>query len=264
MNLKERIAKYLRELMAYLHVNQSEMAELLGVPQQRISKYLQAKELPRAEVLIRMADLGGVSLDDLLRPERPVPEPKLSDKDIERINIQLQNVKAGGDVNVGKEVKVIKTEKVVEKHEWVPGENAITAQQARRLQELVEQIVELEQIVSLKPKSYGAVWSAFKKKFKVPTYKALPKERFPEAEAYLMRWIGRLKSRLAYADPERWRKDRRKAIYFTAVKVLGMTDEEFRDLMQARYGVRRLHDLDDDQLESFYRYLMNLKNKSEG
>ncbi len=261
MELKERVAKYLQELMAELHLNQSELAQLLGVPQQRISKYLQAKELPRAEVLIRMADLGGVSLDDLLRPDRPIPKPKLSQKDVEQINIQLQGVKAKGDIAVGKDVKIIKTEKVVEKHEWKPGENAITAEQARRLQELVEQIVELEQMVSQKPKSYGAVWSAFKKKFKIPTYKALPKERFAEAEAYLLRWIGRLKSRLKDTHTEDWRKERRRAIYFTAVNLLGMTEEELRDLIQQRYGVRRLHDLTDDQLENLYRYIMNLKNR---
>lgn len=261
METKEKIASFLKELMATLHVNQSEMAELLGISKSQLTAYLKARELPRVEVLIRMAELGKVSLDDLLRPGRPVPKPKLGEKDVESINIQLQGIKAGGDVVVGKDIKVIKPQKVVEKHEWKLGEEVITAEQARRLQELVEQIVELEQLVSLKPKSYGAVWSAFKKKFKIPTYKALPKERFPEAEAYLLRWIGRLKSRLAYADPERWRKDRRKTIYFTAVKVLGMTDEEFKDLIEKKYGVRRLHDLTDEELDHLYRYLMNLKNK---
>jgi transcriptional regulator with XRE-family HTH domain len=62
--LPQRIARVMREL----GVNQQEFARLVGISQPAISLYLKGR-IPPADVLYRMARVGGVSMEWLLGAE---------------------------------------------------------------------------------------------------------------------------------------------------------------------------------------------------
>ncbi len=61
-------ADRLREIMKKLKVNQQEFARLVGISQPAISLYLKGR-IPPADVLYRIARLGGVSMEWLLGAE---------------------------------------------------------------------------------------------------------------------------------------------------------------------------------------------------
>ena len=83
MNLSEKILA----LRTQLGLSQGELAEKLEVSRQSVSKWETAQSVPELDKLIRLADLFGVSVDELVRegePPRPEaetggaePEPKL-------------------------------------------------------------------------------------------------------------------------------------------------------------------------------------------
>lgn len=83
MNLSEKILA----LRTQLGLSQEELAEKLEVSRQSVSKWETAQSVPELDKLIRLADLFGVSVDELVREGEPPrseaetggaePEPKL-------------------------------------------------------------------------------------------------------------------------------------------------------------------------------------------
>ena len=83
MNLSEKILA----LRTQLGLSQGELAEKLEVSRQSVSKWETAQSVPELDKLIRLADLFGVSVDELVREGEPPrleaetggaePEPKL-------------------------------------------------------------------------------------------------------------------------------------------------------------------------------------------
>lgn len=83
MTLGEKLAKLRREK----NYTQEQLAELLGVSRQAVSKWESDSAYPETEKLIRLAKLYGCSLDELLL-DRPVQPPR----EAERSSLDLRSV----------------------------------------------------------------------------------------------------------------------------------------------------------------------------
>jgi transcriptional regulator with XRE-family HTH domain len=66
MDISERIGERIRLARAKKDWNQSDLARALNKPRQHISQIEQGKQQPRAELLIELADVLGVTTDYLL------------------------------------------------------------------------------------------------------------------------------------------------------------------------------------------------------
>lgn len=66
LDRKETFGKKLRVARALRNLSMREVAAEVGVTAQAISKYETAKMMPRPQVLLRLAELYGVSVDWLL------------------------------------------------------------------------------------------------------------------------------------------------------------------------------------------------------
>jgi len=70
MNIEERI----RELRKSKGLSQEELAEILGVSRQAVSKWESGQSLPEIEKLIAMGDLYGVTIDYILKGNTSSPQ----------------------------------------------------------------------------------------------------------------------------------------------------------------------------------------------
>lgn len=75
------IAANLRALRSAYRLTQSELAHQLGLAKQGyISNLESGRKAPSLELIVRVADLFGVSVDDLLSPEQPVVTPRVRER----------------------------------------------------------------------------------------------------------------------------------------------------------------------------------------
>jgi transcriptional regulator with XRE-family HTH domain len=248
ISIKTRIADYIRLLMQAGNLTQAELSLILGISQGSLSKYLNAKEVPNVELLMKLADLGRVSMDDLLK------------KDIDSASISVHGNNtlspiAGGDVH-GKTIM-----RKAAEYKYIPQPDDITPEQANRLQELVNQIVQLGKNTKTKPKGHAAIWNTFQRKFKVGYYREVKQDAFPEAEAYLMKWIGQLKRGLKRSDEEQWRKERYKTIFSAAKNRIGWDRRQVNDFIYSLFEKDNIRDLADKELEEFYQKIISIKQK---
>ena len=63
------IGKYLSELRKYYKVTQDELAARLGVTRQAISKWETGVTLPDIELLLKLSELYGISINDILKAD---------------------------------------------------------------------------------------------------------------------------------------------------------------------------------------------------
>ena len=75
-NMNIEIANRLVQLRKSNNLSQEALAEKLGISRQAVSKWERAEASPDTDNLILLARLYGVSLDELLKTEDEIPEPK--------------------------------------------------------------------------------------------------------------------------------------------------------------------------------------------
>ena len=63
---KKAIGDRIREIRGF-KLNQEEFAQLLGVKRGAVSKYERGEAIPRAQTLLKLSDIGGVSVDWILK-----------------------------------------------------------------------------------------------------------------------------------------------------------------------------------------------------
>ena len=74
MNIE--IANRLVQLRKQHGYSQDELAAKLGLSRQAVSKWERAEASPDTDNLIMLSRVYGISLDELLRTEDPIPEPE--------------------------------------------------------------------------------------------------------------------------------------------------------------------------------------------
>ena len=234
-------------------LKQKDLAQLIGIKPGRLSAYIQGKEMPRVEVIIKLAEIGGLSVDDLLKSDKP-PEKK---EIVVSVGDNANNV-AGvvyGTVYQNTTVRPIY------QYTYQPGD--LTEEQAAKLQQMVEEIVQMENTVKRAPKSYAAVWNAIKKKFKVGYYRKIRTEDFDKVQIYLKSWKGRLlrSKTVRKKDNNLYRKERYKSIFSIAIKELNWRKADVDNYIYAEYGKTSAKDLTDEQLDQLYGKIYKLKGK---
>ncbi len=84
-NIKQIIAQKIHDLRVSKNMTQIDLAQQLNYSDKAISKWERAESVPDVSVLVQLADLFGVSMDELIRdkkPEKPEP-PQKPDKKIQ-------------------------------------------------------------------------------------------------------------------------------------------------------------------------------------
>jgi len=252
--LKRRVGRVIQGLLDSGPFTQRDLATRLGIKQATLWQYLNGEALPGLEVLIKIADLVGKSLDWLVREETP-----LSPKEKEQVHIQATSVAFGNrSIAAGRDVYF--NTKVHRTHKYEPKSGDITPEQASRFKNLVEGIVELEKTTRPNPKGFAGVWNALNRHCRVTYYREIKQEQFAEAELYLTRWTGRLKKGLKRVDKDRWRTERYSGVFGKAGE-LGLSKDQIDELLWARYNKGSLSDLTQRELEGFYRYIFGLGRK---
>lgn len=156
------------------------------------------------------------------------------------------NIQIAGDV---------KTEKIVHKTEVIYDKDLhITDEQAKTIQEKIHKIAQEK---TNDPKAYAMSYGAFKKHFRVTSYKTLPKEKYDEAIEWLNKQIAMNRKGLRKNDPEQWRKDMYKSIHARANELNIDIHSYATDVLQTKKPIISLTELSDTRLKKLYEKLFN-------
>lgn len=246
--IKKNVSDFLNYLISQLQFSQEELAATMGIKQGRLSKYLNNKELPNAEFIINLARKANVTVDEIYSFNKDTSKkPQINVEGFINIVGNNNNV-AGRDIFINSSIK--------KRFEFTPTEDHISSTQSSKLKTIVDDIVELEKKTRQKPKSHQAIWSAFNRHMGVTYYRETPRDQFNKAEAYLMKWKGRLQSQKKFINSETddWRKKRFSAIYARAKSKLSWGKEDVQNYILGKYGVDSLKHLSNDDLEKVYKY----------
>ncbi len=73
-DLKETISKNLVELRTRAHLTQLQLAEMLNYSDKAVSKWERGEAIPDLRVLIRLTEIYGITLDDLVKGDSVAPK----------------------------------------------------------------------------------------------------------------------------------------------------------------------------------------------
>lgn len=243
--LKDKISNYLNMLMQALGETQEGLAKKIGTTKSSLQGYLKGENLPGIDVLLRMAELGGITLDDLVKTEPS------------KLHIEIKN--SHGVAIAGRDVYM--NTRIHRKTEYRPGPDDITGDQANKLKDLVNKIVDIEKETKKKPKTYGAIWNALHRKLGVTYLREIKHSQYDLAEAYLMQWLGRIKKGLKRTDADAWRKDKQAAIFAAARNNLGWTKEALDGYIYERFKKESIRDLTNKEMQLLYNAIFARKNR---
>jgi transcriptional regulator with XRE-family HTH domain len=241
--IKARISLILKNLLQELGETQGGLANRIGVTQSNLQGYLKGKNVPGIDVILRIAELAGITTDQLLKENNPKMNVSINHSN----NVTI----AGRDVYQNTTVKRV--------NHYIPGPEDISGDQANRLKDYVNKIVELEVTVKRKPKTYGAVWNALNRKMGVTYYREIKADQLRDAEIYLQQWAGRLKRGLKRTDEDIYRKERQKAIFAAARNQLGWTKDALDGYIYECYKKESIRDLTKNELEQLYNRIFAKK-----
>jgi|GEM_PF-2138708 len=249
-----RIASFLQEMRTNLGLTIRDFASALDVSPGSITAYLAGRELPSLDVVVKIARLGGVSMDELINSDK---EPKKNIVVTAQKNSVIGAV-AGGNIGTV-HIHNNTTERHTHQYTYQPGD--MTEVQAAELTRIINEIVELEAKLKQRPKKHGSVWAAFKRHFKLVNYRKFPAERFSEAKAYLERWRGRLKGMKSFAAkaPDDFRKAMYRDINTIAKVELRWTKQDLDAWVFDKHAKVSLRELDDAELRLVKQRLVTMK-----
>lgn len=84
MNLGETIYR----LRSLRNMSQGDLAEALEVSRQSVSKWENNSAVPELEKLVRMSEIFGVTLDELILEKKPQPEEKIPEPEIRTVYVE--------------------------------------------------------------------------------------------------------------------------------------------------------------------------------
>lgn len=259
-SLSDRIATFMTDVMRRGPLTQRALAGLLGISQGRLSTYLNEKELPGINVIVKLAEIGGVTVDELIKSTK---DPQIAEGAYSGVNIKApvkSSVVLGpgstqtGTININS--------RVIQRREYQPKKGDISSEQARVLKDLVDKVVETEQLAKKKPSTYPAVWNALNRRMGVTYYREIPEWRFEEAVVFLEQWLGRLKRR-RWVDPEAWRKEMYAAV-FAKTKMVGYSKVQVDNMILERFGRESIRDLNRSELQRLNEWANRLVAQSKG
>ena len=164
-------------------------------------------------------------------------------------------IQAGGNVNIAKKVTV--------RNEVVPDERHITEEQALKVQEMVEDLANRLTGSDGKP-AFAAVHQRLRNKFKVTSYKLIPRERFTDVVEWYKQVRGMNRGKIRRSNPTQFKND-----YYSSIKAgarsLGWTDQELytfaRDFLNRKPSLTSLTQLGPNQLERLSRAIQSRRRR---
>ena len=150
---------------------------------------------------------------------------------------------------------------------FTPGPQHITPETARKLYELVKEIVERLTVSGGNvQKAFQRVWGDFNSHFRLTTYKELQREKAEEGISYLRQWRASKNSKLRFADPEKFRIAQLKGIWPRS-KSMGFTDADLYEFatkkLKLKSAITSLNDLGNQQLSRLNRFLIYEERKQK-
>ena len=151
----------------------------------------------------------------------------------------------------------ITTNKVVNKTEVLYDANLhISEAQAKDIKDRIYKVAESrlgEKKFSSPP--YGLVYKSFYDRYKINSYKVLPRDKFDEAIKWLDKQIAIYRPKLKNVDAEQYRKDMYKSINAKANQ-LGVNVHEFAyQSLELKKPITSLKELSDTRLKKLYTKL---------
>lgn len=157
------------------------------------------------------------------------------------------NIQVAGD---------IKTERIIYRTEVIYDKNIhITDEQASIIQDKIRKIA-LER--KNDPLAFPHSQNAFKRHFKITSYKTLPKEKYDEAIIWLNKQIAMNRKTLRKNNPEQWRKDMYKSIHTRARELSIDIHNYATEVLSTKAPVLSLTELSDTRLQKLYNKLYSL------
>lgn len=247
--------------------SQADFARKTGMSREGLRLYEMGQRSINGEFLSAAAELGAdvqyiltgvrsANLQQVTRAMEPPPAEPIAIRTSGTSNV-VQFAQRGATIQNNQYT----TQRLVTKTkaEVKPGEEHISETQARRLKDLVDEVVKHEERLKKQPKSYKAVWAALNAHCKVTRYRLIPSSSYEKAEKYLLTWIGRLNQMKSapIADNIEWRK--RKYAY---IKISTKDDPSWLTAYIARLaGASSLTELTDVELIKVYQAAARRKQK---
>jgi len=69
--IKARLSVFITNLLTGYDISQRKLARWLRITVSRLNGYYKGNQLPRADILIKIAEIGGLTIDDLLKTDNP-------------------------------------------------------------------------------------------------------------------------------------------------------------------------------------------------
>jgi ORF6C domain len=150
---------------------------------------------------------------------------------------------------------------------FTPGPKHIAPETARKLSELVKEIVERLTVSGGDTgKTFARVWSDFNRHFNITTYKELPREKAEAGINYLRQWRASKNSKLRFADPEKFRTAQLRGIWPRS-KALGFDDNTLYGFaaqrLKLKSPINSLNELGNQQLAKLNRFLIYEERKAK-
>ncbi len=165
-----------------------------------------------------------------------------------------QSIKGNNNTQVAGDY--IKTEKIVKKTEIIYDKNEyISDSQAKEIRDYVLDIAQ-------RTKSYRKEYNALYDKFKITSYKLLPKDKFDEAIKFLKRRKAIYRPKLRKIDESKLRKEYYAGIYARA-KQLNMNKEDILNFaitsLDIKTEITSLKQLSNTRLKKLHKKIFSRK-----
>lgn len=149
------------------------------------------------------------------------------------------------------------------RNEVVTDERHITEEQALKIREMVEELAHRLTGSDGKP-AFGEVQQRLRNKFKVTSYKLIPRERFPEVVEWFKQVRGMNRGKVRRSNPELFKRD-----YYTSIKAgarsLGWSDEELygfaKEFLKQKAALTSLTQLGPIQLQRLSQAIQRRRKK---
>lgn len=169
--------------------------------------------------------------------------------------------KARDVIQAGRDVRISKKETV--RNEVVPDERHITEEQALKVQEMVEELAHRLKGSDGKP-AFGEAHQRLRYKFKVSSYKLIPRERYSEVVDWFKQVRGMNRGKVRRSNPDLFKRD-----YYTSIKAgarsLGWSDEELyafaKTFLKRKAALTSLTQLGPIQLQRLSQAIQRRRKK---
>lgn len=201
---------------------------------------------------------GEIDLSVINKSLAIIQSPQPSAASAELVHIEHSG---SGDIVMGN--KTVGRQKI----NFTPGPQHIAPESARKLGDLVKEIVErLTASGGDVGRAFQRVWGDFNAHFELTTYKELPREKTEDAINYLRQWRASKNSKLRFADPEKFRTAQLRGIWPRS-KSLGFNDADLYAFtikkLKLKSEIASLNDLGNQQLARLNRFLIYEERKRQ-